>query len=72
MEFLQNKKHNLQEVISIDSEWWNMVKNFAKRDQLSLVYLFWKNGMKIEDITFENARTDVNNFFVFAHKKGAK
>lgn len=64
------RKHNLPEIIKIDSEWWEMVKNYAKRDQLSLAYLLWKNGINIKEITFKNSRLDPENFYVFAHKKG--
>lgn len=64
------RKHNLPEIIHINEEWWNMVLNYAKRDQLSLVYLFWKNDIKIKDITFKNTRTDNKNFYVFKHAKG--
>ncbi len=64
------RKHNLPQIVEIDNEWWEMVKNYAKRDQLSLAYLLWKHGIKINEITFKNTRLDKDNFYVFAHKKG--
>ena len=66
------RKHNLTKIKAIDTEWWEMVKNYAKRDQLSFAFVLWKNGINIKDITFENTRFDVYNFYVFAHKKGRK
>lgn len=66
------RRHNLPEIIEIDNEWWSMVKNYAKRDQLSLAYILWKHHIKIKEITFKNTRADKKNFYVFAHKKGRK
>ena len=64
------RRHNLPQIVKIDTEWWNMVLNYAKRDQISLAYLLWKNGIEIKDITFKNTRLDPDNFYVFAHKRG--
>ena len=66
------RRHHQAEVISLMDEWWNMIENYAKRDQLSLVYLLWKHHIRIEDITFENSRLLTNDFYVFGHKKGRK
>ena len=44
----------------------------AKRDQLSFAYLLWKNKINIKDSTFENSRLQIENFYVFGHKKGRK
>lgn len=63
------RKHNLPDIIKLDEEWWNMVLNYAKRDQLSLMYLLWKNNIKIKDITFQNTKIDNENFYAFKHKK---
>lgn len=64
------RRHHAPEVISIMEEWWGMIEQYAKRDQLSLVFLLWKNGIKPADITFENTRYLINDFYVFGHKKG--
>ena len=64
------RKHNLPEIAAIDNEWWNMVVNYSKRDQLSLAYILWKHNIKIKKMTFKNTRADKDNFYVFAHKKG--
>ena len=64
------RKHNNENIIKIMNEWWYMVSNYAKRDQLSLAYLLWKNGINIEECTFENSRYQLEKFYVFEHKKG--
>lgn len=63
------RKHNEKTIKHIDEQWWKMVYKYAKRDQLSLAYLLWKNKISIESITFENARLSVDNFCVFGHRK---
>ena len=64
------RKHNDEKMIKIDEEWWQMVSNYAKRDQLSFAYLLWKNGINIKESTFENSRLQTEHFYVFGHKKG--
>ena len=32
-------------------KWWNQIKNFSKRDQLSFNYVVWKTGIKIKYIS---------------------
>ncbi len=66
------RRHNQGVVIEIMNEWWNLLKKYAKRDQLSLTYLFWKHSIKIEDVTFENIRYLINDFYMFDHKKEKK
>ena len=63
------RKHSEREIIDLMDEWWYMVSNYSKRDQLSFVYLLWKRQIDIEDITFKNTRLDNDNFYVFDHKK---
>ena len=47
-----------------------MVLNYSKRDQLSFSYLLWKFGFDIANILIKNSRIDIDNFYVFDHKKG--
>ncbi len=63
------RKHNNEKIIDLMNEWWYMISNYSKRDQLSLMYLFWKRRFDMKNITFENTRLDTKNFYVFAHKK---
>ena len=32
-------------------KWWEEIKNFSKRDQLSLNYVIWRTGIKIKYIS---------------------
>jgi hypothetical protein len=49
-------------------QWWQMLLDYSKRDQASLVYILWKNGKNINDYTFDNCRLDNLNFCVTDHK----
>lgn len=40
------RKHNSENIIKIMNEWWHEFNTHAKRDQLSLGYVLWKNGEK--------------------------
>lgn len=62
------RKHNDPKVQKIMEKWWSMVLNYSRRDQLSLSYVLWKNGIRPEQIAFENARNDTENFYFEAHK----
>ena len=50
-------------------EWWYMVENYSKRDQLSFMYILWKNGITLENKKIDNVKTDYKNFLLFRHKK---
>lgn len=67
------RRHNNPKIIAIMEEWWDLLEKYAKRDQLYLTYLLWKNGKNIDEITFENTRLLHNDFYVFGHVgKGKK
>ena len=40
----------------IMEEWWYFVLNYTKRDQMSLMYVLWKNGLKATDVYWEGDR----------------
>ena len=63
------RRHKEPQIIEMMEEWWKYVSEYCKRDQASFAYVFWKNGRKFEDHTFENTRIDYKNFCVFTHKK---
>ena len=54
-------------VSKIMEDWWYMIENFSKRDQLSFSYVLWKNGVKIPDICIPNARIDCLNYRIYTH-----
>lgn len=47
--FFVRKTNNL-ELQKIQKEWWDMVKNYSRRDQLSLMYILWKNNYQKQQI----------------------
>ena len=63
------RKHNQKEIISMMEEWWSFIKDYCRRDQCSLAYIFWKYNRKIKDYAFENTRIDYQNFCLFPHNK---
>ncbi len=69
------RKHNSNEVKQIMEDWWQEVKGYSKRDQLSLNYVLWKNNFNPYYIK-ENSRD--NKYFknvphyskiAYAHRK---
>lgn len=40
------RKHNDSLVIKISEEWWKEYIKYSKRDQFSLMYIYWKNHFK--------------------------
>ena len=61
------REHNNPTVLSIDKMWWEMIKNYSKRDQLSFSYVLWKHKIKPDDISINNTREDKRNFRVKLH-----
>ena len=39
------RRHNKKKVINLMKAWWNEIKNYSYRDQLSLSYAIWKLNM---------------------------
>ncbi|MCK5784021.1 MAG: DUF616 domain-containing protein [Desulfobacterales bacterium] len=66
------RNHNTPHVMEIGKAWWEEIQKGSKRDQLSLMYIFWKHNFKYE--VMENAanpRThDDYRFFKHAKKTG--
>lgn len=63
------RRHSEPLVVDICNEWWDMIAQYSKRDQLAFTYVLWKHGIKVGDITFENARLLKEHFFFFDHEK---
>lgn len=60
------RRHNEEKIIKMDEEWWEFVSKQAKRDQLSLTYVCWKNNIPFKtflDISFrkKNRYIEVTN-----------
>lgn len=63
------RNHHSDKIISIMEEWWYFVKNYSKRDQLSLSYVLWKNNIPLNYLIEFNIRLDIKNFEAFHHNK---
>jgi len=42
------RRHNKKDIIKLMEVWWNEIKNYSYRDQLSLNYAIWKLNIKIK------------------------
>ena len=42
------RRHNEKDCINIMEKWWNEIKMYSHRDQLSLCYVLWKENKKIK------------------------
>ncbi len=61
------RKHGDATVRKIDGEWWSFIESYSRRDQMSLSFVLWKNGIAVSDIAIANARTDEKNFYFAEH-----
>ena len=61
------RKHNEPLIVEIMEEWWSFIRDYSKRDQLSLSYVLWKHGIKPSDIAIPNLRTKYKDFQFINH-----
>lgn len=62
------RKHNTPEIITMMEEWWTFIKDFSKRDQLSLSYILWKHGINPNYIAIDNLRKRKDAVKFIQHK----
>lgn len=60
------RRHHNPLIKSLMEQWWVEFGQGSKRDQLSLPYIFWKNGMKLPTGKFW--ADDQQNFKKFPHR----
>lgn len=53
------RKHNDKKVIKLSEDWWNEYCNFSRRDQFSLMYVYWKN--RFNPLFLFDGNTDARN-----------
>ena len=58
------RKHNEPDVVKLDEDWWNEIKNNSRRDQLSFNYVAWKNNLNFVYMKGDSRR---NKYFL--HRK---
>ena len=44
------REHNKESCIQVMEQWWVEFRDYVRRDQLSLPYVLYKNGIKIDDV----------------------
>lgn len=44
------RRHNEPALVRVMEDWWYFLENYSRRDQLSFVYVLWKNGFDIKAI----------------------
>lgn len=65
------RKHNNEAIKKIMEEWWILISTVVPRDQLSLAFVLWKNGIKPSDISLSNTRLNIDSYHLYysdAHK----
>lgn len=62
--------HNDPSVVSLSEEWWKEFIERAPRDQFSLMYLYWKQGMTVP-LLLEDAKNSRNVPFLAYYKHTA-
>lgn len=63
------RKHHTPLCIKLMEEWWHMLEHYSVRDQVSLMYILWKNKQQPEWLCPYAYRTLKHDFAVIAHKK---
>lgn len=61
------RHHNNEKIIALNEEWWYFIKNFAKRDQLSLTYICWKNNIPFTTFLNKSYREKNNEIEITDH-----
>ncbi len=60
------RRHNDPDLIRMNKDWMNIFCNYAHRDQLSLEYVAWKNGIKIHPLFNKGFNPRNSSFIEFA------
>lgn len=58
----------------INTEWWNLYENYTRRDQLTLMYVLWKNPDAVVELLLPDGESVWNSKTIQIHKhqKAAK
>ena len=62
------RRHNDKLVHDIDEMWWDCIRNYSKRDQLSFTYCLYKHNVSVKSVIIPNIRNNIN-FIVRGHVK---
>lgn len=61
------RKHHGPKMIKVMDDWWYFLEHYSRRDQLSFVFVLWKNGYDIKNHFIKNARLSSKDFSVTFH-----
>ena len=65
------RQHHQPEITAMMEEWWGWIRDYCRRDQISLMYVLWKHQRKVDvSRCLNNSRVDYRNYCIFTHKKG--
>ena len=64
--------HNNEKIKKMSEDWWYFVKNFARRDQLSLTYVCWKNDIPFKTFSDKSFRFKNEQIEITLHRKRRK
>jgi hypothetical protein len=59
------RQHNNPKLIKVMADWWWWIENHSRRDQLSLTYILWKQGMNVEPLAGTTYRNGSKVAFVY-------
>lgn len=62
------RNHN-EKITKIGDEWWASMQQYCKRDQFSLMYLLWKNPVKMDYILDKGIDTKHTQHFIYHYHK---
>jgi len=65
------RKHNNKNIIKLMKLWWNEIKAYSYRDQLSLNYVIWKSKLNLK-IYYLSKRFMIDYFSFKLHSKNIK
>jgi len=60
------RKHNVESIKNFGERWWEEIKKYSIRDQLSFSYLIWKLGLRCGKL--DNVGLEANWFKYYNHK----
>lgn len=62
------RRHNKKDCINVSEQWWNEILNHSKRDQLSFMYVTWKNPQFKYETLYSNIMYDGKHIKLKPHK----
>lgn len=66
------REHNNPICVKIMEDWWEELKKYSKRDQISFPYVIWKNGYTIEDVGTLNNHSSIDGKYWYFSREHSK